>query len=329
MTDARVSVLIPAYQAAAFIDRTLGCARAQTLSDIRILVSIDVSTDATEDLCRAQAGEDERIEVFPQSERLGWVGNVNFLLDHAEADFAFLYFHDDLIEPTYCERLVAALEERPGAASAHCDVAHFGGSEKLIPGRAFEEEAAAIRLVDFLTWRPKPSLLRAMMRRSLTGEIRLPTGGAGVWANRPFQLEMIAAGHALRVPETLYQRWDERQGGLTDSWLELPFDELLEGLRSNAEDGVHVIDSLDAPPELRAAALFALGVHSTLRLRRAEAHYESDTVHPPETLSRHFRDLRPPPALDELPPELHERCTEMWQRLRKQTARREAAASRR
>ena len=325
MSDARVSVCIPAYEAAEFIDRTLRCAREQTHDDLRILVSIDVSTDRTEAICREHAAEDERVEVFPAAERLGWDGNVNLLLERADTPFAFLYFHDDLIEPTYCERLVGALAERPDAASAHCDVGHFGGSEKLVEGHAFEG-TSAIRLIDFITFRPKPSLLRAILRREHAGELRLPTEAGGIWSNRPFQMEMVAAGPALHVPETLYSRWDQRAGGLTDDWASLPFNDLVAGLRANAEAGMRVVDGLEAPPEQRAAALFALGVHSALRLRRAEAQHDVRTVHPPETLSHHFRDLAPPPSLEELPPELHERCLHDWRRLKKQTSRREAAA---
>jgi len=325
MGDARVSVCIPAYEAAEFIDRTLGCARAQTQEDIRILVSVDSSTDATEELSRVHADADDRVAVFPQPERMGWAGNVNFLLDRADTPYAFLYFHDDLIEPAYCEALTGALGERPDAATAHCDVGHFGGSDKVVGGHPFEG-SPAVRLIDFTTYRPKPSLLRAMLRMDRAGHLRLRTGAAGIWANRPFQMEMIAAGPALHVPQTLYSRWDQREGGLTDAWLELPFEELLAGLRANAEAGTEVVDGLESPPEERAAALFALGVHSTLRLRRAEAHYGVPTVHPPETLSHHFRDLHPPPSLDQLPAELHERCLGDWRRLRKQTRRRESAA---
>ena len=94
MPDARVGVCIPAYEAAAFIDRTLRCARAQTHTELRIVVSVDVSADATAEICHAHAGEDERVEVFVQRERLGWAGNVNFLLAEANAPFAFLYFPD-------------------------------------------------------------------------------------------------------------------------------------------------------------------------------------------------------------------------------------------
>lgn len=173
-----------------------------------------------------------------------------------------------------------------------------------------------------MTVRPKPSLLRAMLRSERVGRLRLSTAGGGVWANRPFQLEMVAAGPALHVPEALYRRWDKRKGGLTDAWLHLPFDELVAGLRFNAREGVRIIDALEAPGGQRAAALFALAVNSTLRLRRAEAHYDAAAVHPPETLSHQFKDLAPPPSLEALPPEIHERCIESWERLEKQTARR-------
>ena len=125
-----VTVCIPAYEAGEFIDRTLRCAREQTHEALRILVSIDVSDDNTEAICRRHADDDERIEVLAQPERLGWAGNVNSLLDHADSEFAFLYFHDDVIEPTYCERLVGALRERPEAASAHSDLGRVGDDDR-------------------------------------------------------------------------------------------------------------------------------------------------------------------------------------------------------
>ena len=106
-----MTVCIPAYQAAEFIERTLGCASAQTYAKQRILVSVDVSTDPTAEICRKRARDDPRIEVIAQPKRLGWAGNVNFLLDSVRSEFAFLYFHDDLIEPEYSARLIAAVKK--------------------------------------------------------------------------------------------------------------------------------------------------------------------------------------------------------------------------
>ena len=46
-----VTICIPAWQAADFIERTLRCARSQTYEDIHILVSVDQCEDATVEIC--------------------------------------------------------------------------------------------------------------------------------------------------------------------------------------------------------------------------------------------------------------------------------------
>src|SRR4051794_9564568 len=193
-TETEVSVCIPAWEAAGFIDRTLRCAREQTHEALRIVVSIDLSGDGTEDICRAHARADDRVEVHTHCERLGWARNVNFLLDYVETELAFLYFHDDIIEPTYTERLVGALRDRPDAASAHCDMGHFGGSNWVNPGRQYEGTAAE-RVVTFLVAPDRGSLLRSVLRRTVLADgLRMPTGSnAGVWANEPFLVRLVAA----------------------------------------------------------------------------------------------------------------------------------------
>src|SRR6185437_12170453 len=94
-----ITICIPAYQAQAFIDRTLRCAQGQTYDRVRILVAVDRSNDCTAQICRAFAAEDPRIEVIEHNERLGWCRNVNALLDQTDTPFFFIYFHDDLILP--------------------------------------------------------------------------------------------------------------------------------------------------------------------------------------------------------------------------------------
>ena len=72
--EAEVTVCIPAWQAEPFIDRTLGCARKQTHSRLRILVSIDASDDATAEICQAHAEldpADHRVRAKGKA-GLGW-----------------------------------------------------------------------------------------------------------------------------------------------------------------------------------------------------------------------------------------------------------------
>jgi tetratricopeptide (TPR) repeat protein len=130
----------------------------------------------------------------------------------------------------------------------------------------------------------------------------MPTGSsAGVWANEAFMIKLVAAGPALRVPETLYRRWDKRDGGLTDSWLSLGVDEIIDGHRVNAEYALAMIDAMRPSPEERAVLLFALFVNMTGRMRTAERRYDAPTVSPPERLLPVFADMTVPPALHTLP----------------------------
>ncbi len=299
---AEVSVCIPAWGAGDFIDRTLRCAREQTYDSLRIVVSIDLSDDGTEEICQAHARADSRVEIHAHGERLGWARNVNFLLDHVDTELAFLYFHDDIIEAPYTERLIGALRERPDAASAHCDMGHFGGSNWVNPGRQYEGTAVE-RVMTFLVAPDRGSLLRSVFRRRVLDDgLRMPTGShAGVWANEPFLMKLVSAGPALRVPETLYRRWDKRDGGLTDGWLSLDVDEIIDGHRVNAEYALAVIDSMRLLPEQRAVLLFALFVNMTGRMRAAEREYDAPTVHPPEHLLPVFAGMTVPPALSMLP----------------------------
>jgi glycosyltransferase involved in cell wall biosynthesis len=318
---AEVSVCIPAWRAAGFIDRTLRCAREQTHDALRIVVSIDLSDDGTEEICSAHARADGRVEIHTHCERLGWARNVNFLLDHVDTELAFLYFHDDIIEPTYAERLIGTLRDRPDAASAHCDVGHFGGSNWVNPGRQYEGTAVE-RVVTFLVAPERGSLLRSVLRRTLLDDgLRMPTGSnAGVWANEPFLMKLVAAGPALRVPETLYKRWDQRDGGLTDGWLSLGVDEIIDGHRVNAEYALAVIDGMRPLPEERAVLLFALFVNMTGRMRTAERMYDAATVSPPERLLPVFAGMTVPPALHTLPAPLRNWAERAYDRLLRDTA---------
>ena len=110
--NADVSICIPAWMAESFIENTIRFAAGQTYDRIAILISVDESTDATSELCRKHSMKDERITVFEQDHRLGWAGNVNFLLERVTTPFFFLYFHDDVIAPQYTEVLLRSLEKR-------------------------------------------------------------------------------------------------------------------------------------------------------------------------------------------------------------------------
>lgn len=64
--SALISVVIPVYNAAGYLDACLQSLQAQTYPDWEAIVVDDGSTDTSPDLCRAWAARDSRIRVLRQ-----------------------------------------------------------------------------------------------------------------------------------------------------------------------------------------------------------------------------------------------------------------------
>jgi glycosyltransferase involved in cell wall biosynthesis len=312
---ADVTICIPAWQAEPFIARTLDCARAQTHRDVRILVSIDRSDDATEAICRAAAQGDARIDVVAQPERLGWSANANWLLRAVDTPWFFLYFHDDEIAPVYVERLLAALRARPDATSAHCDLEKYGRQSLVERGTAYDGRAAE-RLVAYLAEETKGPLLRGLLRSELAkGGLCFPEiAGSGNWRVPPFAMRVLAEGPSVYVPEILYRRW-MREGSLTATWNPATAEELLEGQRRCIELCLAEIDAADATPAERAVARFALAVRMLIRTRTSERLLPLEALIDRAAIAPLCADLQPPGDLWMLEPALAAAVRSAWERL--------------
>lgn len=256
--EEEVSILIPAYQAADFIDRTLFLARGQTHQNLKILVSIDVSSDDTVSRVARHVADDPRVRLLRQDQRLGWVGNINYLLERVDSPYFFIYFHDDIILPQYTQVLLDSLLENSSCTSVHCDMGHFGTQKKDSPGRPMQQPTVH-RLLDFMLHPLRSSPLRSMIRSDGGSHLRLPSGTVhGLWANEPFLLDLFAAGAAAHVEETLYYRWDQREGGLTEGWRSLPTEDIVKGWRSVVDQCILVFRRVTTEAREMEQLIFAL-----------------------------------------------------------------------
>lgn len=271
-----VTICVPTWQAEPFIDRTLRCARSQTHGDVRILVSVDLCEDRTIDICMEHAREDTRIEVIAQPERLGWSRNANALLDRVETDYFFFYFHDDVLDPSYVERLRGALLAEPDAISAHCDVQYFGDRDDLLPSVRYDGPAAE-RILRWLLAPVRGSNLRALTRTSaLRAGLRFPEiGGDGFWRAWTYHVKLVGLGPGVHVPEALYRRWD-REGGLTKTWRPADLETLSTGLRESAEVCLRFVSSLGLAPSDEAAVRYGIYLVWMVRMRSKEANVSTD-----------------------------------------------------
>ncbi len=123
----KVSVLMAARDAEAFVAEAIGSVLAQTYEDWELLVLDDGSTDGTAAI--AAGFGDSRIRVL-RLERIGVLGQVrNRGLEAADGELVALLDADDAWRPEKLARQVALLRERPGVGLVHT------GAVQLVDGR--------------------------------------------------------------------------------------------------------------------------------------------------------------------------------------------------
>jgi glycosyltransferase involved in cell wall biosynthesis len=119
-----VSIIIPAYNAAAYIRETLDSVLAQTFDDYEIVIVNDGSPD-TEELERALEPYRERIVYLAQEN--GGPGRArNTAIRAARGRYVALLDADDQWEPEYLAAQVAALEADPTADVVYSNGVIFG-----------------------------------------------------------------------------------------------------------------------------------------------------------------------------------------------------------
>ena len=137
MPEPRVSVIIPAYNAAPYIAQTLDSVRAQTFSDSEVILVNDGSPDTAE-FERAIIPYRQFIKYVFQS-NCGAAAARNTALQIARGRYVAFLDSDDVWFPTYLEEQLAFLTAHPDADIVYADARLVGNSP--LAGRTFMQTA--------------------------------------------------------------------------------------------------------------------------------------------------------------------------------------------
>lgn len=116
----RISIIIPCFNTERYLAQCLGSVANQTERDIEIICVDDGSIDSTGDIIREFMARDPRIKgIFGNSTMSASLRRKQGILA-SSGDYLMFLDSDDWLEPTACEKALAAIEKQP------VDILQFG-----------------------------------------------------------------------------------------------------------------------------------------------------------------------------------------------------------
>ena len=208
-SGALVSIALPVYNGESYVAEAVESVLSQTHPHFELLICDNASTDRTEEICRRFAAQDTRIQYIRRDENCGSSGNFNDGFHRSTGKYFKWHAHDDLLEPTYLEKLVDVLEKDPGCVMAYPRTvlidAEGQETQCYLDEIASDSEDPAERLAVWL--RPRDGLCNPMfglLRRSAAARTGLiPTYISG---DRVFLAHLTLIGRCRLVNEALFLR---------------------------------------------------------------------------------------------------------------------------
>ena len=202
-----VSVVMPAFNCAAYIDAALDSLARQTLPDWECLCVDDGSTDDTAARLDAWAARDARVSVVHQP-NAGPSAARNRGMDDARGEFLFFLDADDLLHPEALGRLVAVARAERADVVVGGLVMIDAGCERMpesLAGHASETIYEAPILPKLLAFRQlRFEACGKLYARSCVTAARFPTDVACA-EDTFFTLTVAAsAGRMIIYPQPLY-----------------------------------------------------------------------------------------------------------------------------
>jgi len=194
-----ISIIMPCFNAAEYVSRSVLSALEQTYSDIELIVVNDGSTDHSLD--RLKAIDDPRLVVIDQPNR-GVCAARNRGLSQAKGRFIAFLDADDTWRRDCLEKLHAALVNAEDAALAYCGWQNVGlpgrQGEPYIP-RDYEASSKLEYLLRSCPWPIHAALIRQSVIQAVGGfDTRFPTSeDYGLW------LKLSARNRIILVPEVM------------------------------------------------------------------------------------------------------------------------------
>ena len=137
----RLTVLMPTYNVAPWVEEAIQSVLKQTYRDFELLVVDDASTDDTLD--RVRAINDPRIRIASFPNNVGLADNLNRGLDIIDTELVARMDGDDIAEPDWLETGIHVLDTMPDVGICSFGFQFFGAKTSLVRFPEHHEDSKA------------------------------------------------------------------------------------------------------------------------------------------------------------------------------------------
>jgi glycosyltransferase involved in cell wall biosynthesis len=201
----RVSIGLPVYNGEEFLEQAIVSILLQTYEDFELIICDNASTDLTEKICRKYAGLDQRIAYSRNPKNIGVTENHNLTFRRSRGEYFRFAGYDDWLAPTFLERLVKELDDRPDASLCFAVTVLIDGRGNETGVRcssAGTARTANERFREALFTRYPAEPLYGLIRSSALRQTMLHRSYAG--SDNALMCELALLGPFHRVPEPLF-----------------------------------------------------------------------------------------------------------------------------
>jgi glycosyltransferase involved in cell wall biosynthesis len=186
---AEITVIVPAHNAAAFIEPTLASVLTQDFTDIELILVDDGSIDDTHTALERAASSDRRV-VIVSHENKGVSGARNSGLQAASASTNAVLFldHDDVLLPGALTRLSQALYADRSASAAH-------GTASVIDAHGSLLDGANAKELGLARWQLPDG--QGLVGAAKIGPVPLPDGAPTTFATLVYTSCITSPGQVL------------------------------------------------------------------------------------------------------------------------------------
>jgi glycosyltransferase involved in cell wall biosynthesis len=207
--NAKVSIIVPVYNAEKHLRQCLDSIINQTLKEIQMIIINDGSTDNTKEIILDYASKDDRI-IFINSTNEGVSSARNKGIEKATGEYIGFVDADDYLDKTMYERLFNIAEEK-NATIAICNsmvVTDNVESKKRLQlkNECVEASDKIALMLDFLRFKYDYANWNKIYASQIIKEYHLKFHkDLAIWEDLLFNLEFIAyANKMVTLSETLY-----------------------------------------------------------------------------------------------------------------------------